>query len=512
MSTQDPQQLFYEELLLLLRVPYPLLALRGAEEHVICALLERCAQQLQLEVFRGSTVSPLQKLSDKPSQSLTPCVNAPSPTRSMLEGLDLIAAHPSPALFIILEPAEALTDPRVQQRFKELAPRMVRRRQSIALVGVALQVPPALRRIATRLDAPLPSRRVLRTVLDRALPPEKHRLIPRERMVAAALGLTRDEAHRAFARARLSSEGGSRVGFPWEAEILAEKRRAITQGDVVTFVEAKTQLNDVGGLDELKAWLKTRKAAFSQEARRFGLPVPKGLLLIGVQGCGKSLVAKAVANHWSLPLLRLDLGSVFAGHYAPDAALHRALQVSEALSPSVLWIDEIEKGFGAQADGNAMRILGSLLTWLQEKTSEVFFVATANEVEALPPELLRKGRFDEMFFVDLPDRDAREQILEIHLNKHDRTPGDFDLSALSQRTEHFSGAELEQVIIAGLYEAFAEGRELSQGDLEQTASALVPLYMTREDAIKRLRDWARQRARFAAHDKRVLEFFGGGRE
>jgi SpoVK/Ycf46/Vps4 family AAA+-type ATPase len=346
-------------------------------------------------------------------------------------------------------------------------------------------------------------------VLQRALPLENYRLLPRERIVAAALGLTRSEAHRAFVRARLAfeREEHSKQDFDWESVVLAEKRRAISSSDVVEFVETEEHLGTVGGLDELKDWLETRKAAFTEEARAFGLPVPRGLLLVGVQGCGKSLLAKAIAKHWGLPLLRLDLGSIFAGKHAPDAALNRALRIAETLSPCILWTDEIEKAFGNDGSGIASRILGTMLTWLQEKNSEVFYVATANEVTEIPPELLRKGRFDELFFVDLPDREARAHIFSIHLRKRRRKPGDFDLAELSAKTEHYSGAEIEQIVIAALYEAFAEGRELHMRDLLAVIDESVPLYATREEAIKALREWASSRTRFAAKDLRLSSFF-----
>jgi SpoVK/Ycf46/Vps4 family AAA+-type ATPase len=349
---------------------------------------------------------------------------------------------------------------------------------------------------------------VLGDVLDHGLPSKSYPLLPRERMVAAALGLTRRQAARAYSRARMHFEAGQRPPrFDWEGAVLEEKGRTLGRDDVVEFVDVHEGLDAVGGAEDLKTWLETRTAAFTAEARAFGLPVPRGLLLVGVQGCGKSLVAKAVARHWGLPLLRLDLGSVFGGVLPPDAALRRSLMVAETLAPSVLWTDEIEKGFTADADGTTQRVLGTLLTWLQEKESEVFFVATANDVAHLSPELLRKGRFDELFFVDLPDARARAQIFAIHLRKRKRSPGDFDLQALSTATAHFSGAELEQVVVAGLYEAFADGRELRTDDMMAVIEETVPLYATHEEAINGLREWGRHRARFAARDQMLVDFF-----
>lgn len=491
----DPQSRFADELALLLQVPYPLIFIRALEEAPLRALLEHITTSLDLPLHTWSITQGLH------------LAHAQTPVPCDLQGLFAhLGQEPPRGLLLLLEPEPFLDNPLVVRRLREHAE--THPHIPLVLVGPQLQIPTALTREATLIHAPLPGRTVLRALLDHALPLDTFRLLPRERLVGAALGLTRAEAGRAFLRARLAHHlAGSPPVFPWETQVIAEKKRAIAQDDVVEFIEPEIGLDAVGGLDDLKDWLDTRKAAFSQEARDFGLPSPKGLLLVGVQGCGKSLVAKAVARHWGLPLLRLDLGAIFAGRRPPDAALSRALTAAEALAPCVLWTDEIEKGFGTGMDSGASRILGSLLTWLQEKQSEVFFVATANEVESLPPELLRKGRFDEMFFVDLPGPGARHQILEIHLRKHQRDPDTFDLDTLVDKTEHFSGAELEELVAAALYEAFAEARALHDDDLITLAEQLVPLYTTREDDIKALREWARSRARFAAKDTRVLDFF-----
>jgi AAA+ superfamily predicted ATPase len=506
---------FGEQLIQAIRAGWPLVAMCGGEESVTLAVLGRAAKALGMRCAWWSATSGL-----TPLERYTPGAHLPWRRGDDMAGealasglkaaLEAIADDDSPQVFALLDPQPWLNDPWVVRALRELTVTVARRRQVIALCGDGLLVPDALRREVVTLDVPLPDRGALRAVLDGALPEAELRVLPRERLVGAALGLTRQEALRAYRRARLVyEERGRPLSFRWDAEVLAEKRRVIGQGEVVEFVEVKEGLGEVGGLEELKGWLETRREAFGEEARRFGLPSPKGLLLVGVQGCGKSLAGKAVAHHWGLPLLRLDLGSVFGGHLPPDAALHAALRVAKAVAPCVLWVDEVEKGFGAGADGVTRRVLGSLLTWLQEKEEEVFFVATANEVGELPPELLRKGRFDELFFVDLPDKRAREQIIAIHLRKRARDPAAFNLTELAALTEHWSGAELEQLVVSGLYEAFAEARALSQADLTAAASMIVPLYRTREDEIKRLREWASSRARFAGRDRTVLGFFGG---
>jgi SpoVK/Ycf46/Vps4 family AAA+-type ATPase len=233
------------------------------------------------------------------------------------------------------------------------------------------------------------------------------------------------------------------------------------------------------------------------------------MLLLGVQGCGKSLTAKVIGRHWGLPLLRLDLGAVFEGRKSPEESLRLALATADALAPCILWMDEIEKGFRDTTEGGASRVLGSLLTWQQEKQSPVFLVATANQVDVLPPELLRKGRFDEIFFVDLPEFQERLEILRIHLTRRGRFFDDAALQGLAQLTEYFSGAELEQVVISGMYTAFGANRELTLQDMEYAVKETVPLYRTYEEQIKALRQWAEGRARRASRRRKVLDFFTG---
>jgi SpoVK/Ycf46/Vps4 family AAA+-type ATPase len=292
------------------------------------------------------------------------------------------------------------------------------------------------------------------------------------------------------------------------SQIVSDKRHALRRTPALTFYDGDTALQHVGGLGELKRWLADRRRAFSDEARRFGVPVPRGLLLLGVQGCGKSLSAKAVAREWHFPLLRLDLASAFSSGGRPEALIREAVQVAESVAPAVLWIDEIEKGFAVTAeDTTATRVLGSFLTWLSEKRSPVFVVATANDVKGLPPELLRRGRFDDLFFVDLPTQSERAEVLSIHLARHSRDPLQFDLEALSLASERLTGAELEQVVTAALYSAFAAGREVMDTDLLRAIEETVPIYETYEERIKDLRDWSRGRARPASVDGRIVDLF-----
>ena len=262
---------------------------------------------------------------------------------------------------------------------------------------------------------------------------------------------------------------------------------------MLEFCNSDAGTESIGGLDALKTWLQQRHRAFSEEAQRFGLPLPRGVLLVGPQGTGKSLTAKAIARSWSMPLLRLDVGRLFAGLVgASEARTRDMIQRAEAMAPCVLWIDEIDKGFGGDGrsdGGTSQRVLANVLTWMAEKQSPVFVVATANGVEQLPPELLRKGRFDEIFLLDLPTRDERESILQLHLAQ--RRPGlGLPLDTVVSRSEGFSGAELEQTVIEAMHLAFAEHRELSETDLIRAASQLIPLSRTASEPLERLKQWA----------------------
>lgn len=323
-------------------------------------------------------------------------------------------------------------------------------------------------------------------------------------LLEAARGLTIMEARLAFGQAANQFGRLDATAVPL---VNREKERVIRQSQVLEYYRPDASMDDVGGLDNLKLWLDRRGLAFQPGAKGFGLDAPKGVLLLGVQGCGKSLVAKAIAERWQFPLLRFDVGKVFGGLMGQsEANMRSALQIAQALAPCVLWIDEIEKGLSGVGGsdrlegGTTARVVGSLLTWMQEKREPVFVVATANRIEMLPPELLRKGRFDEIFFVDLPTASVREEILKIHLLKKRRDPGDFDLSALAGQSLGYSGAELEEAVREGLTEAYADHRDLRTEDIAGALKATFPLSRTMNESIAQLREWARVRARLASSD------------
>ncbi len=362
-------------------------------------------------------------------------------------------------------------------------------------------LPTDLRKEVPTIELELPVVNDLRVVLEDAAAALGVRASADEALLDAARGLTVMEARLAFGKA--AAELG-RLDHGAVPLVAREKERIIKQSEVLEYYPTDARMADVGGLEQLKEWLDRRGRAFGAGARDFGLDAPKGVLLLGVQGCGKSLLAKAVAATWQFPLLRFDMGKVFGGIVGQsEGNIRTALQVAQALAPCVLWIDEIEKGLAGmgssdQTDGGTTaRVVGTLLTWMQEKRDPVFVVATANRIEMLPPELLRKGRFDEIFFVDLPTSSVREEILSIHLKKKRRAPADYDIVDLAARSVGFSGAELEEAIREGLFDAFAEGRELSTQHVARAIDKTFPLSRTMREQIENLRQWAKVRARLA---------------
>nr|AAC60393.1 ORF 376 [Synechocystis]BAA00888.1 unnamed protein product [Synechocystis sp. PCC 6803] len=363
------------------------------------------------------------------------------------------------------------------------------------------ETPIELEKDVVVLDFALPDLVTLDGVLGQQLGKSRHALgeDSREKLLKAALGLTKDEAEKVYRKAYV------KAGQLTEGEVeivLSEKKQLIRRNGILDYIEEDETIRAVGGLEELKKWLTQRSDAFTERAREYGLPQPKGMLILGVPGCGKSLIAKTTSRLWGLPLLRLDMGRVYDGSMVgrSEANLRNALKTAESISPAILFIDELDKAFAGGAGsgdsdgGTSSRIFGSFLTWMQEKTSPVFVMATANRVDRLPGEFLRKGRFDEIFFVDLPSSEEREAIFRIHLHKRRKDTSRFDLGELARTSDGFSGAEIEQAIVAAMYEAFAQEREFNQLDIIAAIKSTLPLSRTMVEQVTALRDWARQRA------------------
>lgn len=372
----------------------------------------------------------------------------------------------------------------------------------LILVSPRLNLPLELEKETTVFDFPLPDLKEIEAIYKQAADyyekvhkkPVKADETILAKMLQAGLGLTSDEVRNAFQMAikpELDEESVSAV--------LKEKRQLIRKSGVLEFVEHNFQMDDVGGLENLKEWLRKRSSIFKKEARDAGLSPPKGVLMTGIAGCGKSLCVQAVASFWNLPLIRLDLNLVYAGVLnSPEETLDRALRVAETMAPCVLWIDEIEKGISRTPAGSSAgptaRIFSRFLTWMQEKEGMVFIAATANEIELLAPEFLRKGRFDEIFFVDLPNEDERASIFSVHLKKRKQDITKFSLTNLAKATNKFAGSEIEQVVVSGLFDAFDQKRSLTEKDIFLAIGHTVPLSTTMAEDIKKIKRWALDRA------------------
>lgn len=328
---------------------------------------------------------------------------------------------------------------------------------------------------------------------------------PDSDLIEAALGLTIMEAEKAFSLAYIESENLSSAEVPL---VIREKENVIKKSGYLEYYHPKETMTDVGGLTNLKDWLIKRGRGFDKGAKDFGLTYPRGILLLGIPGTGKSLTAKAIGNEWHFPLLRLDMGKIFGGIVGEsERNIREALNIAEAIAPSIVWIDEIEKGMsgisssGSTDGGTTARVLGTFLTWMQEKTKPVFVVATANDISQLPPELLRKGRVDEIFFVDLPTEKEREEIINIHLKKKNRKPEDFNTNELAKKSKGFSGAELEEVVKEALFQAYDEEKGVTDEHIANAIAKTFPLSRTMRETIEKMRKWAKSRAVSASTDE-----------
>jgi len=492
-----------KELETLVRARYPLIYLVSWEEQRVDGHLDELAREHGKAYLSWSVTKGLRHLGG----ARTP---PPEGSREPLGALAAIEKLVEPSLVVLKDFHPYLSDPAVVRAMRELAQSLKSTYTTLILLSPVLTIPTELEKEMTVLDVPLPTYRELLDLLReiaQVVVREKTATVDLRRedvdqIVKAAQGLTLSEAENAFAKAIASDQKLCRADI---ALVLDEKRQVIRKSGLLEYTPAEEHLGHVGGLDVLKTWLARRGNAFSEPARRFGLPEPKGLLLLGVQGCGKSLTAKAIASSWKLPLLRLDMGRIFSELVgSSEENLRRAIRVAESVAPAVLWTDEIEKGLsGSASSGSAdggvtARVFGALLTWLQEKSAPVFVVATANRIDLLPPELLRKGRFDETFFIDLPSEAERLEIFRIHVARRGRKPEAFDLPELARLAEGLSGAEIEQALVSALYDAFADGRDLEHGHVRRAVLDTVPLATTMSEEIATLREWARTRARSAS--------------
>src|SRR5574341_1039228 len=403
----------------------------------------------------------------------------------------------APAVFVMRDLHRFLDDVHVQRKLRNLARHLRNSRKTLIIVAPTLRIPVDLAEDVSVLDLAAPTYVEIEQELDSILQQVTVRLTPggRDALVKAAQGLTMTRIRLALARAVASYGRLDERAIPM---MLEEKKQRIRQTEVLEFWPAAETMDDIGGLDILKRWLEQRTAAFTAEARAYGLPNPRGILLVGIQGTGKSLSAKATASLWQLPLLRLDVGRLMGGLVGQSEAKTREMiRLAEAMAPCVLFLDELDKGFAGLGSGfvgdsgTSARVLSTILTWMEEKTSPVFIAATANSLEMLPSEVLRKGRFDEIFFIDLPSERERREIFEVHLGKvRPNRLRDFDLDSLAFQSEGFNGAEIEQAVFDAMHRAFDERREFTTDDILHALSAIVPLSKTARERILQLQEWA----------------------
>jgi SpoVK/Ycf46/Vps4 family AAA+-type ATPase len=522
-----------EELSILVQAQYPLIYLVTSEEERAEQAIAAIAQgKPQRRVFIWTVTHGIVEYGQ-------PRTTTQHNTVSPEAAVEWVIRQREPGIFVFKDMHPFTGSPAVTRWLRDAVASFKGSHKTIVLMSPVQEIPIELEKEVAVLDFALPDMAELNQVLTQQLEQSRSRRPStevREKLLKAALGLTRDESEKVYRKAHVTA------GRLTEEEvdiILSEKKQLIRRNGILEYIEEDETIDSVGGLEELKHWLRQRSNAFTERAREYGLPQPKGMLILGVPGCGKSLIAKTTSRLWSLPLLRLDMGRVYDGSMVgrSEQNLRNALKTAESISPAILFIDELDKAFAGGAGsgdsdgGTSNRIFGSFLTWMQEKTSPVFVMATANRIERLPGEFLRKGRFDEIFFVDLPNAEERKQIFQIHLSKRRRDITRFDLDQLAAVSQvevildnlsvdeqvkekiakvyritpddrgivklPFSGAEIEQAVIAAMHEAFAQDREFTQLDIIAAIKATLPLSKTMVEQIAALREWAEQRARFA---------------
>ena len=480
---------FREEFELLLRACYPLIYIPTTEEERVETAIASCAKNLSnRNLYIWDFVDGYQ---DNPN-------NAGVGTRNPLQALEYVEKlQPQvPGVFVLRDFHRFLEDVSISRKLRNLARKLKSQPKNLVILAPEVAIPPELTEVITVVDFPLPTAGEIKTEITQLLSstgkaPDGKML---GELVRSAQGLPLERIRRVLTRA-IAAHGEIR---PEDVElVLEEKRQSIRQTQILDFYPATEQISDIGGLDDLKSWLLRRGGAFSERARSYGLPHPRGLMLVGIQGTGKSLTAKAIAHHWHLPLLRLDVGRLFGGLVGEsESRTRQMINLAEALAPCILWIDEIDKAFsgiGGRGDGGTTsRVFGTFINWLGEKQSPVFVVATANNIRQLPPEMLRKGRFDEIFFVDLPSEVERKAIFQVHLSRlRPHNLKNYDLEQLAQETPGFSGAEIEQTLIEAMHIGFSENRDFSTDDILEATQQIIPLARTAQEQIQFLQSWAR---------------------
>ena len=479
-----------------IRSRFPIITIETHEEERVTALLKQLCLLNEWPFYIWDVVTGLGR-KDQHSKAM-------SGTQDPDDVLRHLMNTPENGVYALLDVSPYLDDPVRVRTLKRIAQEQARTERTLVLVGHDIELPPDLRRYSARFELSVPTSRELRAMMKEEVGeytrgsgrPMRGSPQAAERIIQHLVGLCAEDARRLIRRI-IREDGAITMQ---DVETVHKAKYEMLGDDGLLSLELDTgEFSDIGGLESLKRWLQIRRGAFSGEHEQSGLQSPRGVLLLGVQGCGKSLAAKCVAGAWHAPLLRLDFGVLYNKYFGEtEKNLRNALSTADTMAPCILWIDEIEKGLSSAANsldgGVSRRVFGSLLTWMAERDSKVFLVATANDIAAMPPELMRKGRFDEIFFVDLPDADTRKLILSIHLERRKLDPVTFDLDTVVELTEGFSGAELEQAIVASLYEAYNENRPLDTDHLAAEARTTRPLSVVMSERLDELRQWAAERA------------------
>jgi ATP-dependent 26S proteasome regulatory subunit len=480
----------------LLAAQMPIVVIESHEEAKVLQMLERFCLLKERTLWRWSVTEGLRTINGRESAYNT---------TQIADALRHIEKSPANAIYLFLDAHKFLDDPVVLRQIKDIAARTEHTHRMLVFLSPKLEVPEEIRRLTARVRPALPTIKRISEIMNEEAGRWRDSTGDQVRGNRDALqvllqhlgGLTEEDVRR-FARMAIRDDGA--ITAADIATVLKAKHELLASSEALALEAGVPDIDQLGGLASLKRWLKVRREVFMNPSPDSPLPAPKGMLLLGVQGAGKSLAAKCVAGAWQLPLFRMDFGALYQKYHGEtERNVREALAVANAMAPCVLWMDEIEKGIAGDAGGDAdggvsRRVLGTLLTWMNDRAARVFLVATANDIGQLPPELLRKGRFDEIFFVDLPQAPARQDILSIHLKRNKQDPAKFDLPRLAAASEGFSGAEIEQAIVAALYEAHAEKKALDSAAVENEMKRTRPLSVVMAEKVAALRAWARERA------------------
>ncbi len=479
---------FNDELALFLKARYPIIYINTVEEdRVEYVIRKNIKTNLNRSIYSWDFVD---GYTNNPNNEGFAKRN-PLPALELVEKLNA----ETPAVFLLKDFNKFLTDLSISRKLRNISRILKLQPKTIIIIGSELIIPKELQDLITVIQFQLPLEKEINQELNRLVNSLKIEIDAQlfESLVRACQGLSLERIRRVLSKIiatyKTIDENSIKV-------LLSEKKQIIRQTEILEYSSVNEKIDNLGGLENLKDWLKKRKTAFSIQASNYGLPTPRGLLLIGIQGTGKSLTAKAIANDWQLPLLKLDVGKLFGGIVGEsESRLRQMINVAETISPCILWIDEIDKAFSntdSKGDsGTSNRVLATFTSWLSEKTKPVFVISTANNIDLLPLEIIRKGRFDEIFFLDLPKTEEREEIFKIHLQEfRPNTWESFDYSILAESSDSFSGAEIRQSIIEGMYQAFYEKREFKTEDICYALNELIPLAHLESDQMKKLQDWA----------------------